>query len=400
MKKRISVILVLAVAFVSTLTVIGCTNNRVYYTEVGRPDYVADVSVFSNGVTSNDSKGGYVIKGENVKVLVVLERGYALGTLKMFLNGEEFPLVAESANRDNVSYATQKPYTASEQLEVKFTGEPQPITANAVLSITPFFEKDAELMNDVFIEVSGTEGVCTLKEYMQKSVAARTLRIKANEGFTVFIYTEGYAKVPFNGNTAMYLSYIGDDQSSYSRVQGGFVAENNRYGYKYNDTLFANATLDFGFVSGGYLEINMNDVAADNATRQMPLQSNGLFELKVNGESRRFNEFFTVPFYFEDFDNNQEVELSLVFNESANGKMDAIVSGLEFKVSLSDTPVVYTVNGNTVTMELKRPIEYAADPSNQGALDAQYVYRYYIKTNLLQKIEAAGLTLKDEFMLE
>lgn len=351
------------------LSACGGNNKCCCTIEDTLPEYVTfDIS--DNGSYSSDDKGVYFDKDKNLTITIRFELGYDIGTLKVFANGEEINLI-----KNNGEYTGS--YTCTQDFSITFTGTTEMVVSNINLKYEPFINID-EYENDIYMKIVNyenygfTKEIYTLSEIKIMASNGINMNVRALEPFEYYIYANGY-----NFGIENFQSIVAGDDYALSDHKEYFYHEDDNYGLKYSINFYENANL----VLAPYISESIDIQVSGNGTLD-----NDLYKITVNNEDRDYVEY-------SDFNSNNKPVMNIELKKYNDNDYKSIYDSMSIQFAYTNIPFQIIQSGENakISITLEKPFNYAND--ELGNIDTQYLDRYYINTDLFQKLIDANLTV-------
>lgn len=393
MNKKIFLTLLMLIFIPCLFIFSGCKDKKIYFTVDTLPTgvdsaYVSDIS----GAQGGDSKGSYVMKGEESKISVIIKDGYTLGPLKVSVCGKEVAL--SPASTEDISHEYVGTFTADEDFKVSFKNAPVVITSVINFELDENYTEPNE-SEQIFVKFpKATEYGLAKTEYNLKEFVALVnnhlaiSNVKATENFEMYVYSKNYSlKVQ---ETPVYIK--GD-----SRSFNEFFAKDGAYGFYFGEKFYKTSTI---VIATQAATSNIAVTMTNNNYHNYLLSDNNIFTVKVNGgqmtEDGEYNYFDASV-----FDSANSVNINFEFSGLSNEQFESLSGRVEFSIYEGEK-LNFTVDAasKTLTVTLNRPYTYylKSDGFLRESYYHQYAYRYHFETNLEEVLTELGVDTSALFL--
>lgn len=382
---KIATIFLFAIAPV-LLLFSACGNKApkyYYFTVDALPSHVSEVTVQNTtGGYGSDSKGKFLVKGEDAEIRFFIEEGYNLGTLKVLSNGEELTITEEEGE-----YAYKATFTPTKDFAITFAGAVAPKVANIRLAVGdisyPSYHDRIMIEIDKY-ELFGLEkGKMSFAEF--KNVGSSFAQINYDMPITVSVYTVGaYDFALSKQNSVRILNNDGNTNIGYNeQVEKIIDEENQKYGYKHTIRFSQNNTITIhDEVKEEYIIDFIHDW--DNVS-----MNKDLFKLSVNGEIRAKTsdyELIQGVVRFSDFAGTDLPKLKIDFLKYADKNYKTFYDALTF--DLAGTQALRSADGSYVEIEFDKYYNY------------NFEYDHYVvSTNALELMKTMDMVTKKSYRI-
>lgn len=374
-------------AFAPVLLLLSACGNKApkyyYFTVDALPSHVSEVTVQNtNGGYGSDSKGKFLVKGEDAEIRFFIEEGYNLGTLKVLSNGEELTITEEEGE-----YAYKATFTPTKDFAITFAGAVAPKVANIRLAVGdisyPSYHDRIMVEIDKY-ELFGLEkGKMSFTEF--KAAVSSPAQINYDMPITVSVYTVGaYDFALSKQNSVRILNNDGNTNIGYNeQVEKIIDEENQKYGYKHTIRFSQNNTIT---IHDEVREEYIIDFVHDWDKVSM---NKDLFTLSVNGEIRAKTsdyELIQGVVRFSDFTGTDLPKLKIDFLKYADENYKNFYDALTF--DLAGTQAQRSADGSYVEIEFDKYYNY------------NFEYDHYvISTNALELLKTMDMVTEKSYRI-
>lgn len=374
-------------AFAPVLLLLSACGNKApkyyYFTVDALPLHVSEVTVQNiTGGYGSDSKGKFLVKGEDAEIRFFIEEGYNLGTLKVLSNGEELTITEEEGE-----YAYKATFTPTKDFAITFTGAVAPKVANIRLAVGdisyPSYHDRIMVEIDKY-ELFGLEkGKMSFTEF--KAAVSSPAQINYDMPITVSVYTVGaYDFALSKQNSVRILNNDGNTNIGYNeQVEKIIDEENQKYGYKHTIRFSQNNTIT---IHDEVREEYIIDFVHDWDKVSM---NKDLFTLSVNGEIRAKTsdyELIQGVVRFSDFTGTDLPKLKIDFLKYADENYKNFYDALTF--DLAGTQALRSADGSYVEIEFDKYYNY------------NFEYDHYvISTNALELLKTMDMVTEKSYRI-
>lgn len=374
-------------AFAPVLLLLSACGNKApkyyYFTVDALPSHVSEVTVRNTtGGYGSDSKGKFLVKGEDAEIRFFIEEGYNLGTLKVLSNGEELTITEEEGE-----YAYKATFTPTKDFAITFTGAVAPKVANIRLAVGdisyPSYHDRIMVEIDKY-ELFGLEkGKMSFTEF--KAAVSSPAQINYDMPITVSVYTVGaYDFALSKQNSVRILNNDGNTNIGYNeQVEKIIDEENQKYGYKHTIRFSQNNTIT---IHDEVREEYIIDFVHDWDKVSM---NKDLFTLSVNGEIRAKTsdyELIQGVVRFSDFTGTDLPKLKIDFLKYADENYKNFYDALTF--DLAGTQAQRSADGSYVEIEFDKYYNYNFEYDN-----------YVISTNALELLKTMDMVTEKSYRI-
>lgn len=390
----------------SSFTLASCGKSKFYLNldESSLPAGIEGIELF----TSSDEKGHYCYEGHEVSIDVRLDIGYTIGSLKLFAGTDEISLSNEMHEEKRIYTGY---YTPTESVTLTTTGSPSLVknSLDVYFNINDYTSSQFEYQPDIsgsYIEITN---------YAELKNAGMTGIIKERYTIEEISKIKGtklsLGNIP--GNMTFDFKLVSDFHSglsiepAYVPIEEGSESSNFRYlwsNIKLNENKLVNTySHSMGDSSGLILNLNKKNYVTLSLRNQEGQQllipsSNNIYDVAINdsiSNNDNSGEEFSLDIFKAD---DAKLKWELRFKEIEQSKFDAIASEVKFVIDDKEIPVIPVINSEskTIALNLDKPYTYGYTNSENEDPDKiidQYVYMYFVKTNLVDLIEAQGLII-------
>ncbi len=374
-------------AFAPVLLLLSACGNKApkyyYFTVDALPSHVSEVTVQNTtGGYGSDSKGKFLVKGEDAEIRFFIEEGYNLGTLKVLSNGEELTITEEEGE-----YAYKATFTPTKDFAITFTGAVAPKVANIRLAVGdmsyPSYHDRIMVEIDKY-ELFGLEkGKMSFTEF--KAAVSSPAQINYDMPITVSVYTVGaYDFALSKQNSVRILNNDGNTNIGYNeQVEKIIDEENQKYGYKHTIRFSQNNTIT---IHDEVREEYIIDFVHDWDKVSM---NKDLFTLSVNGEIRAKTsdyELIQGVVRFSDFTGTELPKLKIDFLKYTDKNYKTFYDALTF--DLAGTQAQRSADGSYVEIEFDKYYNY------------NFEYDHYvISTNALELLKTMDMVTEKSYRI-